>query len=408
MAQLVILPALLLLVLQNTANAAVALVQTHNNATTSGTTVTATFTSATANNLLVVVCGARDSATLSITTPASGYSTAINEAGTPSQAIFYKVAGGGETTTTCTSSVTTRMGIHIYEYSGLVTSSVLDATGSSTGTSTSPATGNVTTTTANSLLIAGLVVDVDTTYSTWTNSFTERNDFANVGAIALRSTYGGADRIVTSTGTYSTSATTASGAWRGQIAAFKAFNPVLSVDIVNSSGASVTSPSVSMTTATFSFNCLTSTGTLGISSEKIRVTNYTTTATWTLSIAATSGATSNWTTGTNTYDFNDGGGAPAGCGDGGDTDTIAGQLTVNPSVSTLTPISPCTSTGVTKGSSTAYVEGTTNSVTLLTGGATAGTNCTWDLTGVGLSQRIPPEQVNGTYSLSLTLTIVAS
>lgn len=212
------------------AKAAPTLVQTATGITNGGTTVRATFAAgATTNNLIIAICGAQDSSTLSISAPA-GFSTAINQAGTPSQGIFYLVAAGGETNIDCDSTASTRLGLHIYEYSGLATSGVLDATGSATGTSSSPSSGSVTTTNANNLLIAGVTTNANTSFSAWSDSFTERNDFANGGAPGSRSTYGGADRNVTATGTYSTIATAgASGAWRGQIAAFKepTANPVL-------------------------------------------------------------------------------------------------------------------------------------------------------------------------------------
>ena len=46
-------------------------------------------------------------------------------------------------------------------------------------------------------------------------------------------------------------------------------------------------------------------------------------------------------------------------------------------------------------------------VVLVSAGATAGTNCTWDITGITLSQTIPAEQNQGTYSIGLTITSLA-
>mgnify|MGYP001548840733 CR=1 FL=1 len=60
----------------------------------SPTVVTATLSpGAVTGHLLVAVVGARGAATI---TGPSGWSTAINESGMPSQAIFYKIASGGE------------------------------------------------------------------------------------------------------------------------------------------------------------------------------------------------------------------------------------------------------------------------------------------------------------------------
>ncbi len=164
----------------------------------------------------------------------------------------------------------------------------------------------------------------------------------------------------------------------------------LSVDIVDSGGTTVASPSVSFGAATFSFSTQTSTGTLGATAQKIRLSNTTGTAAWTMSVAATSGPTTLWTTGSITYDFN---GSAAN-----------GRLTVNPSVATITPQGGCASTGISFGSSTSFVQGTTDSVSLATASGSTQTGCYWDFTGVGLTQDIPAKQSAGTYTISLTLT----
>jgi hypothetical protein len=389
--------------------AAISKVQSTTGVTDGGTSVSATFAAgATANNLLIAICGARASVTF---TGPSGFSSAINEAGSPSQGIFYLVAAGGETTLSCSSGGTSsRLGIHIYEYGGTATSSPFDVANSAASRSTTPATGSINTNNADSLLIAGITVDGTTSLSSWTNSFVEQHDFANGGNPGSANTYGGADLIVSSTGTYSTGATSANGNWRGQIAAFMAAaaGGTLTVDIVDGSGNPVANPSVAMSSFGFKFDCNTSTGTFGTSSEKIRAQNTTAGPAWTLTIAATSGATANWSAGTPKYDFNDGGGSPAGCGDGGDSDSFGGQLTVDSSGGTLTQQSGCNTTGLSLGSSAAFLEGTTDSITLLTASASAGTNCYWDLTGLSLSQKVPPEQTNGSYTINFTLTITAS
>lgn len=182
----------------------------------------------------------------------------------------------------------------------------------------------------------------------------------------------------------------------------------LSVDIVDGSAVTVGSPAVTFGGLTFSFSTQTATGTLGAASQKIRVFNPTSTATWSVSIAATGGATALWTTGSVTYDFND---SNTDGTDDADTDTKGGRLTVDPSVSTVAGVpdnSTCSpSTGITKGSSASFKEVATavTSITLLSGGGSATPYCRWDMTGVGLSQVIPPSQVSGTYTLSFTITI---
>jgi hypothetical protein len=166
----------------------------------------------------------------------------------------------------------------------------------------------------------------------------------------------------------------------------------LSVDIVDGAGTSLASPTINMISRTFSWNAQQSTGTLGDANQKIRVTNGTGTSAWTLSIAATAGPTALWTSGGNTYDFN---GTAA-----------AGRLQVDPSVETIAPQSGCAVTGLTKGVATYFVQGTQNSINLVTAGGTAQRNCYWDMTGINLTQDIPVSQATGNYSISLTVTVM--
>lgn len=188
----------------------------------------------------------------------------------------------------------------------------------------------------------------------------------------------------------------------------------LVTDIRDASRVTVGSPSFTLSSTTFSFNCLTggsaSTGTLGSGTQRIYVDNPgVATNGWSLTIAATSGATALWQNGgsTQNYDFNDGG--TSGCSDGGDTDTKAGQLTINPAAGTLTTdCTSCSSTNISLGTSTPFVEGTTNSVTLINAAAGSDDAGRWYLTGVGLSQTIPAEQPVDTYTLGLTITVTAS
>lgn len=186
----------------------------------------------------------------------------------------------------------------------------------------------------------------------------------------------------------------------------------LATDILDASRASVASPSATLTAKSFAFDCYSgggaSTGTLGTDSERIYVINPDAADNgWTLTIAATGGATTTWASGGNNFDFNDGGGS--GCTDGVDADSSGGQLTINANAGTLTAdCASCATTNVTKGSSTAFVQGTTDSVTLLT--AAAGSDDIWRgyLTGVALSQTIPAEQATGAYTLGMTITVTAS
>ena len=187
----------------------------------------------------------------------------------------------------------------------------------------------------------------------------------------------------------------------------------LATDILDASRNSVASPSVVMGAKTFSFNCLTGgnapTGTFGTNTERIYVMNPGAANNgWTLTLAATSGATTLWQNGgsTQNYDFNDPTGS--GCTDGGDADSKGGQLTVDPSVGTLTAdCTSCTTSNITKGSSTAFNQGTTDSITLLNAALASDDYGRWYLTGANMSQTIPAEQPADSYSINLTLTVTA-
>jgi len=118
--------------------AAVVLVEKLTGIATPGIKVEATFVDVAQGNFLVAICAARDSATLSFSAPA-GLTEAINESGTPSQAIFYKTfattsTSTAETTVTCDSTTNTRLGLHIYEYSGVADAlTALDDVSSNSG-----------------------------------------------------------------------------------------------------------------------------------------------------------------------------------------------------------------------------------------------------------------------------------
>jgi hypothetical protein len=185
--------------------------------------------------------------------------------------------------------------------------------------------------------------------------------------------------------------------------------PVLSFDIVDSGGASVATPNVAMPDANLSFTCNSNAGTLGTSSQKLRISNMTTNPAWSLSIAATDGSTAVWRNGGNTqhFDYNDNAGTPNGCSDGADADDEIGQLTLNPASGTNTPQGGCSASNITLGSNSAFQEGAVDAITLVTAASGAQTNCYWDVTNIGVSQYIPKEQQSDTYTVNLTLTITA-
>lgn len=178
----------------------------------------------------------------------------------------------------------------------------------------------------------------------------------------------------------------------------------LVTDIVDAAGDPVVSPSVSFGAVTFALQYQTADATFGVSSQKIRVNNTTSNPQWTLSLAAATGPTAFWDGAAADYDFND---PTASAGDGGDADAFGGQMTVDASGGTLA--GTCSETGVTKGNSAGFSQGVTDSITILTAGASADTNCYWDLTGVGANQTIPAEQAAASdYDINLTLSIIAN
>ena len=174
-----------------------------------------------------------------------------------------------------------------------------------------------------------------------------------------------------------------------------------SVDIVDGSGSPVASPTANFGALTFSFATQDATATgIFTSSQKIRVYNPTSTATWAVNIAG-SAPTATWTSGSNHYDFND----SAGYTDGADTDSYGGQMTVDPSGATIAGVSGCSTSNVTAGTSDSFIEGTNNSIDIFSGASGAATYCRWDLTGIDLTQKIPAGQVSGSYTLSMTITV---
>ncbi|MEA3344152.1 MAG: hypothetical protein U9Q16_00505 [Patescibacteria group bacterium] len=186
----------------------------------------------------------------------------------------------------------------------------------------------------------------------------------------------------------------------------------LATDIVDTGYSSVGSPAVTMNAVTFSFAYQTATGTFGTSAEKIYVKNPDAADNgWTLTVAPAN-TTDCWDSAGTDFDFNDdGANATDGAAGTNDADALGGQMTVDPSAATLAKgqCSACTITNVSRGSSTAYDEGTTNSVTLLTASAGSDDIGDWTLEAVSISQTIPAEQPAASdYTLSMVLTVAAS
>lgn len=183
----------------------------------------------------------------------------------------------------------------------------------------------------------------------------------------------------------------------------------LAVDITNSSYVTVANPSVTMGSTAFSFSCQTATGTFGTSSEQIYISNPDAADSgWTVTVAAAS-TTSLWDSAGTDFDFNDP--TSSGCTDGADGDSVGGQMTLDPSGATLSAgaCSTCSTTNVSLGSSTAFSEGVTDSVTIVTGAAGSDDIGDWYVRNVDISQSIPAEQpAAADYNIDIVLSIQAS
>ena len=125
----------------------------------------------------------------------------------------WRVAAAGEPLgVTFNVTTATRLGLHIYEYSGLQ-GPAYRGNGLNSGSGTSLTSGTVTTTSNDELVITGFTINALTSFGSWTNSFAERSDFPNGGS-SSQSTYAGADRVAATPGSYLTSATTTvAGPW---------------------------------------------------------------------------------------------------------------------------------------------------------------------------------------------------
>jgi hypothetical protein len=173
----------------------------------------------------------------------------------------------------------------------------------------------------------------------------------------------------------------------------------LSTDIVDAAGATVAAPSFNMTAASVKTTCQTITGSYGDNAQRVNVENPGASATgWSLAIAATGGASAEWTSGGDTYNFNDATGS--GC--------TNGQLTLNPVAATLGLNGGSTSTGVTKGAQASFVSGVTDSLTLMAADASSQDIWSGYLTGIGVSQKVPGYTPAGTYTIDLTQTVTAA
>lgn len=191
------------------------LIQSATATDTTADEVSATYPLATTSgNLLIAVVGSSANAT--INTPA-GWSTAINESGLPSQAIFYKIADGTETTITGTTADTEiSLGIHIYEYDHAAT---LDDVNSNSGVGIALSTGSIDTTEDDQLVFGAFTTTLSTSISVG-GSLAPIANFGTSG-LGINGRYAsGADLTNTATDTITGTASSLAATWRGQIVSF--------------------------------------------------------------------------------------------------------------------------------------------------------------------------------------------
>jgi hypothetical protein len=206
--------------------AAIAFVQV-NSATPSGSqsSLKVAYTKAqTAGDLNVVIVGWNDSsASVSSVTDTKGntYLLAVGptvQTNLATQSIYYAsniaaASANGNAVTVAFNKGAASPDIRIAEYTGILAANPVDITASAQGTSGSSNSGSATTTNANDLLLGGNLVQQSTTAAG--SGYTTRVITSPDSDILE-------DRIVTSAGSYSATASLSGGAWIMQMVAFRA------------------------------------------------------------------------------------------------------------------------------------------------------------------------------------------
>jgi IPT/TIG domain len=204
---------------------------------TPSTTVTVPFkTAQTAGNLNVVIVGWNDATRTvqSVTdTKGNAYVRAVGPtvlSGRLTQSIYYaksiaSAAANANTVTVTFSGAAIYPDIRIAEYSGVDQVNPLDVAAGASGTTGASDSGPVTTTAANALLVAGNVVQSQT--SAAGAGFTSRVVTQPDSDILE-------DRVVTSVGTYRGTAPITGGGWVMQVVAFRAANGAATAPTITS------------------------------------------------------------------------------------------------------------------------------------------------------------------------------
>ena len=186
---------------------------------------------------------------------------------------------------------------------------------------------------------------------------------------------------------------------------FKTADGSLDIRFADAANATLTNPTTVFSAAMTSKTASTTTAKLSNnSSQQLEVANSLSTTGWSVSLAATGGSTAKWTQtgGTASYGFNN-------------SNANQGQLSVDLSSSAFTasgstPLGQaCTTAGLSYGAGGAFVAGTASAsaITLATASSSSGLTCLFKLQDISLKQTIPAYQKPGTYTLPVTVTVVA-
>ena len=351
-------------------------------------TVKVIYTAAqTAGNLNVVVVGWNDS-TSKVTSVSDSLLNAYTLAVGPttgtglSQSIYYAkdIASGSNTVTVTFNQAAANPDIRILEYAGLDTVSPLDVTAAAVGNSNSASSGLATTTAASELILGADTIAITTTGPG--SGFTRRIITSPDSDLVE-------DKVVSTSGSYSATATLSSGSWVMQMAAFKAASsttpPAVAVSVGPSSASLATGGTQQFTaTVTGSSNTAVTWSATGgtVSSSGL----YTAPATaGTYSVTATSQANS--------------------------TKSASATVTVTtPAVGvSISPVSAALLTGATQ-QFTATVTGSTNTaVTWLATGGTVSTNGLYTAPATAGTYSITAtSQADSTKSATASVTVISS
>ena len=186
---------------------------------------------------------------------------------------------------------------------------------------------------------------------------------------------------------------------------FKTAGGSLDIRFADAASTVLTNPTTVFSAATTTRTASNTTARLSNdSSQQLEVANSLSTTGWSVSLAAAGGSAAKWTHGDGMtyYGFNS-------------TDSSQGQLSVDLlssvfAASGSTPLGQaCTTAGLSYGIGGAFVAGTAsaNAVTLATASSGSGLTCLFKLQNITLKQTIPAYQKPGTYTLPVTVTVVA-